>query len=81
MEMAHATIDGGGIAMFPGATEEANLVIDGTGNISVQNCTFSNSDGYGVLIELDATEYDFQGAENSNIFINNSSGDILNRNN
>ena len=78
--MTHATIDGGGIAMFSGASEDANLVIDGTGNASVTNCTFSNSDGYGALIELNATEYDFEAAENSNTFTNNASGNILNRN-
>ncbi len=78
--MSYATIDGGGIAMFSGASEDANLVIDGTGNVSVTNCTFSNSDGYGALIELNATEYDFEAAENNNTFTNNASGNILNRN-
>lgn len=74
----YGIIDNGGSNIMFGSTEKANLVVKGTGSISCTNTTFSNSNGWGVVILSGATSYDFQDATYNNTFTSNASGDFLN---
>lgn len=54
---------------------KGNIILDGTTNVTIQNCTLSNSDGYGLYLMYDAhpvnTDY-----ETSNTFIDNALGNV-----
>jgi hypothetical protein len=83
----YLNISGGGNVMFTGATEQGNFVVKDTQtsssniNFDFTNCTFTDSKGWGVVLEISDRQYDFLAAENANTFLNNATGDFLDRNN
>ena len=59
-----------------GATSLANLVWNATTELTCTNSTFSNSKGWGIVLESSADFFDFVALENGNSFSGNTSGDV-----
>ena len=79
--MEHVIIRNGGEFVLPNATEEANIVSASPESDNdfreMINTTISNSAGYGIVVESNTVDFDFENPEYNNIFENNSQGNIL----
>lgn len=82
----YLTVDSGGGITMTGATEAANLVVDtdlnspSTSQFNIKNSTFSNSLGYGAVIESgNGFSFDLTGLSLSNTFSGNTSGTFIDK--
>lgn len=80
-QIKHTTISNGGEFILPGATEKANVVSAYTGNwqnqIQFHDNTISGSAGYGIVVEENTFNFEYDNPGKNNEFINNASGDVL----
>ncbi len=81
ISLDYAVINNGGSTSQFMATEKANLVLRTKGTITATNCTFENSNGYGVVVENGFSTIDFTNTAFNNTFTNNELGDFLDKNN
>lgn len=77
----YASFSFGGNTLLTGATDQANLILETTSIFDCTNSTFSNSMGYGVVLESSADFFDFADVVNSNSFSGNTSGDVNDKTN
>ena len=80
-QMEHTTISNGGEFLLPNASEKANIVSAFNGDESapnyIRNCTISNSTGYGIVVEANTLNYDYDDPDKNNTFTDNASGSVI----
>lgn len=79
--MGHVIVRNGGEFLLPDATEKANIVsnykLSRYEDQYLTNSVISNSAGYGIVIEENSPNFEFDAPESNSTFSNNSSGNIL----
>ena len=74
-------IKNAGEFLLPGATEKANIVskynLSNYQNQYLTNSEISNSAGWGIVVEPNTYNFEFDKPENNNTFNNNALGDII----
>ena len=77
----HVIIKNGGEFVLPGATEKANVVSAApdapNDSREMIHTTISNSAGYGIVVEANTLDYDYENPEHENVFENNGSGNVV----
>jgi len=73
-------VKNGGEFIIDGASERANIISatrEFPETLKFENCTISNSAGWGIVVESNTVDLEYDVPAKNNMFSNNASGDVL----